>query len=161
MLLERDVPAEQRTLEEVSTCFQVTDAIRWGKPELKERAVHEIASDYLDTMAFSVRYGDVLDRVWTFIQRHAETLQLTFRLAQEVHEGIGMCSNGKMARLVNVLQGYDETLFTEPPKEAFQEKMARLMKRPFVERGPAAAALFEEYGIVEGERGAWLDALED
>ena len=161
LLLERDVPTEQRTLEEVSTCFQVTDAIRWGTPERKERFLHEVATDYLDTVAFSVRYGDVLDRVWAFIQGHAETRELTVRLAQEINEGIGMCSNGKMARLVNVLQGYDETLFTEPPKEAFQEKMARLMKRPFAERGPAAAALFEEYGIAEGERGAWLDALED
>ena len=161
LLLERDVPTEQRTLEEVSTCFQVTDEIRWGTPERKERAVHEVAADYLDTMAFSVRYGDVLDRVWTFIQRHAETLQLTFRLAQEIHEGLGMCSNGTMARLVIVLQGYDETLFTEPPKEAFQEMMARLRERPFAERGPAAAALFEEYRIAEGERRAWLEALED
>jgi hypothetical protein len=110
-------------------------------------------------VAFSVRYGDVLDRVWAFIRAHAEKNELVIRLGQEVVDGYGTCANGKMARLVNVLRGYDETLVLNPPKEAFQEKMARLRVRPVEERGPAAAALFEEYGVAEGERGAWLEAL--
>jgi len=105
----------------------------------------------------------VLDRVWAYIRSHVEKGELVTRLAQEVHEGIGLCANGKMARLVNVLQGYDETLFIaqEPPKEAFQELMARLRGKPAAERAPAATALFEEYRIAEAERGAWLEALED
>ena len=105
----------------------------------------------------------MLDRVWAYIRSHVEKGELVTRLAQEVHEGIGLCANGKMARLVNVLQGYDETLFIAqaPPREAFQELMARLRGKPAAERAPAATALFEEYRIAEAERGAWLEALDD
>ena len=157
LLLDRNVPLDQDTLAEIGQEFRHT--IPWRNDRELDRALHELATDFLDTIAFSVRYGDVLDRVWTFIGAHVERNELVIRLGQEVVDGYGTCANGKMARLVNVLQGYDETLILNPPKEAFQEKMARLRVRPVEERGPAAAALFEEYSIAEGERGAWLEAL--
>jgi len=155
LLLDRDVPLGQDTLAEIGQEFPTL----WRNDREVDRALHEIATDFLDTIAFSVRYGDVLDRVWAFIRAHTEKNELVIRLGQEVVDGYGTCANGKMARLVNVLRGYDETLILNPPKEAFQEKMARLRVRPVEERGPAAAALFEEYGVAEGERGAWLEAL--
>jgi len=160
MLLERDASAAASTLGEINAIFSDPHFVPWSSVR-RAQILNELSTDYLDTVAFGVRYGHVVDRVWAFIRAHAESKELYTRLGQEVLEGIGMCANGKMARLVNVLQGYDESLFTEPPKEAFREKMARLMKRPVAERAPAAAALFEEYAIVEEERGAWLDALED
>lgn len=160
-LMERTVPEAQSTLTEVTLSFEDPAAIRWTDERSRILCVGEVTRDYLDSVAFSTRYSDVLDRVWAFIQGHDETRQLIKRLAQEVAEGYRMCANGKMARLLNVLQGYDESIFMEPPKEAFQEQMARLMARPAPERAPAAAALFEEYRIAEGERGAWLEALED
>jgi hypothetical protein len=157
LLLDRDVPLGQDTLAEIGREFPTL----WRNDRDVDRALHEIATDFLDTIAFSVRYGDVLDRVWAFIRAHTEKNELVIRLGQEVADGYGTCANGKMARLVNVLRGYDETLVLNPPKEVFQEKMARLRGRPSEERGPAAAALFEEYGVAEGERGAWLEALAD
>jgi len=157
LLLDRNVPLGQDTLAEIGQEFPTL----WRNDRDVDRALHVVATDFLDTIAFSVRYGDVLDRVWAFIRAHAEKNELVIRLGQEVVDGYGTCANGKMARLVNVLQGYDETLFVPqaPPKEAFQEMMVRLRGRPSEERGPAAAALFEEYGVAEGERGAWLEAL--
>ena len=70
-----------------------------------------------------------------------------------------MCTNGKMARLVNVLQGFDETLLVEAPKEVFQDKMALLKKLSITEREYAAKALFKEFSIPEMEHAAWLEAL--
>ena len=161
LLLERDVPAAQNALDDIVGWFNDAKIIKWNRVSAKEQVLHELANDVLETMAFSVRYKDVLDRVCCFVQRHRYKKELGLRLAQEIEDGSDQCSNGKMARLVNVLQGYDETLFVPqtPPKEAFQEMMARLRGRPIEERGPAAAALFEEYSIAEGERGAWLEAL--
>jgi len=161
LLMERAVPAEQDTIAGVTAAFLTPAIVRWDTDAGRDHALHEVATNYMDTVAFSVRYGDVMDRVWAYLQSHAEKAELIVRLAQEVTEGIGMCSNGKMARLVNVLQGYDESLFTEPPKEAFQEKIARLRTKPAEERAPAAALLFEEYRIPEEERGAWREALEE
>jgi len=160
VLMERDIPRGQLTLEEITICFCDPTVVRMNDVT-RSRILAELNKDVAETVAFSTRYSDVLDRVWAFLQKHDNTRDLIIRLAQEICEGIDRCSNGKMARLVNTLQGYDDSLFVEPPKEAFQEKMARLMKRPTAERGPAATALFDEYAIVEAERGAWLEALED
>jgi hypothetical protein len=159
LLLARDVPPDQSTLPEVHA--HIT-ALRMPTSH-GIRILNEVSTDFLDTVAFASKYGDVLDRVWAYIRSHVEKWELVLRLVQEVHEGIALCANGKMARLVNVLQGYDETLFVAqtPPREAFQELMARLRGKPAAERGPAAAALFEEYRIAEAERGAWLEALDD
>ena len=163
LLMGRDVPPTQNTLDELTVAFHDPTMVKWVNATARNLVLHEIATDSLDTVAFSVRYGDVLDRVWAFVKIHREKKDLVIRLAQEADEGVGKCSNGKMARLVNVLQGYDDSLFVDPqpPKEAFQELMARLSRRPAAERGPAATALFEEYRIADAERGAWLEALED
>jgi hypothetical protein len=118
--------------------------------------------EYFSLEAFSVKYGEVVDRVWAFIREHAERVELTVRLAQEISEGVGMCANGKMARLVNVLQGYDETLTAaEPPREAFQSAIAALMSRPLAERESRARELFSEYRIPADEHNVWLEPLLD
>jgi hypothetical protein len=129
--------------------------------DTREKIIMELNHDYYECVAFSVPYGDVLDRVWTFIRSHKHRDDIFLRLAQEILEGIGMCTNGKMARLVNVLQGFDETLLVDAPKEVFQDKFALLRKLPNAagERGVAAQALFEEFSIPEAERAVWLEAL--
>jgi hypothetical protein len=68
--------------------------------------------------------------------------------------------NGKMARLINALQGYDETLTMDPPRDVFQEQIARLSSRPVAERTVEVRRLFQEYRIPVGEQAPWLEALE-
>jgi hypothetical protein len=105
-----------------------------------------------------------LDRVWAYIRMHTERSELVRRLAQEVTEGIGMCVNGKMTHLVNVLYAYDDQITAvmqneKPPREAFQAKFATLLNLPLAEREAAATAIFNEYQIPEEERGEWLNPL--
>lgn len=125
----------------------------------RDAAVTELTNDYFNTEAFSVRYGDVVDRIWAFVRGHAHHNELCTRFAQEIYEGRGMCSNGKMARLVNVLMGYDETLMTEAPREVFQFRMAALRKTPMEGREEVARELFREFRIPDAEQEAWLEAL--
>jgi hypothetical protein len=70
-----------------------------------------------------------------------------------------MCSNGKMARLINTLRGFDETLETIAPREFFQARFAQLMKLPLAERRPAAEDLFKEFEIPADEQPVWLEPL--
>jgi hypothetical protein len=125
----------------------------------------EVTNDYYNIQAFSIYYRDVLDRVWAFIDSHTYRKTLIVRLAQEVIEGRKMCSNGKMARLINVLQGFDETLEVAPSHEVlrimFQNKIAKLMEQPMENRREAAYALFSEYNIPEAEHADWLNPLLD
>lgn len=164
-LLARPIVVDVNVLEEITAAFNDRARVRWygpgprGAENTRDAAITELTNDYFNTEAFSVRYGDVVDRVWTFIRGHEHHATLCTRLAQEVYEGRGMCSNGKMARLVNVLQGFDETLETEAPREVFQFRIAALRKRPMAEREAAARDLFREFNIVEAEHDAWLEPL--
>ena len=158
-LLERPLLSGQDTLPEILADFNLPGYVRWVNTRSKDLAITEITNDYFTTEAFSLKYGDVLDHVWAFIKPHANKQDLVLRLAQEVCEGVKMCTNGKMARLINVLQGYDETLEFAKPKELFQSRMALLVERPLAERGAEARALFAEFDIPEDQHEHWLTPL--
>jgi hypothetical protein len=69
-----------------------------------------------------------------------------------------------MAHLVNTLYAYDEEITAvmqneKPPREAFQAKFATLLNVPLAERAAAAATIFNEFHIPEGEHADWLNPL--
>ena len=163
ILISRPVPAEMEALVEITLAFDDKTAVRF-KNNIKERALLELTNDYYNTEAFNRVYGDILDRVWAYIRVHTERSELVRRLAQEVTEGIGMCVNGKMTHLVNVLYAYDDQITAvmqneKPSREAFQAKFATLLNLELSERAAAATAIFNEYQIPEGERAEWLNPL--
>ena len=51
-------------------------------------------------------YGKVLDCIWQFILNHADKQCLIKILKTELEDSRGMCSQGTLARLTNVLAGY-------------------------------------------------------
>ena len=64
----------------------------------------------IDTAQFSannMRLRDVLNHVWSRIQKHPERDELYKRLGQELEDSAGVCSTGYLTRLVNVLATYD------------------------------------------------------
>lgn len=158
-LLSRTVPADQETIFEITVDFQNPEKIEWRNEETKSAVIDMFTDEYFSLEAFSTRYGEVVDRVWAFIRGHAERTELVIRLAQEVSEGTGMCANGKMARLINVLQGYDETLDIAPPRELFQSAIAAVVNMPASEREARARELFAEYRIPAEEHAVWLEPL--
>ena len=158
-ILTRSVAEGQETLVEIIASFQNPTPVKWVGRDTRERTITELTDNYFNIEAFSVSYGDVLDRIWTYIRAHEHRSDLIIRLAQELCEGIGMCSNGKMARLMNVVQGYDDSLEQEAPKELFHGRFALLTKLPMAEREPAARALFDEFHIPVEEHAVWLEPL--
>lgn len=158
-IIAKPLAADQDTLAEVIKSF--VDVIKWGNISSREKMIATVSNDYATVGAFDTKYSTVLDHVWAFIRSHKEYKELCLRLAEEIKGGIGMCSNGKMCRLVNVLQGFDETLEPEPPRELFQTRIGTLMSRPLAEREAAARALFVEFKIPEKEHSVWLEPLLD
>jgi hypothetical protein len=67
-----------------------------------------------------------------------------------------------MARLINVVRGFDEelTLLTPPTRDLFQARMAKVLALPAEERESAARRLFEEFHVPDAEQAPWLEALE-
>jgi hypothetical protein len=153
---------------DIDTLFEITVAftgqsIQWQAPASFESTIQELHPDYEVCEAFGIKYARVIDYLWTFIKTHVERDELTRRFAEELAEGRGMCSNGKMARLVNVVQGYDDAMAVQvaPLREQFQAKIAALAMRPIGERRDAASELFAEYRIPAAEHDAWLEPLLD
>ena len=149
-------------LFEITVAF-TSQSIQWQAPASFESTIQELHRDYETCEAFGIKYARVIDSLWTFIKTHMERDELTRRFAEELVEGRGMCSNGKMARLVNVVQGYDDAMAVQiaPLREQFQAKIAALALLPVLERHDAAIALFAEYKIPAAEHDAWLEPLLD
>lgn len=159
-LLSRQAPpADQETLSEIVGIFNTSTKIRWVSLEARDSVVTELTDNYFNAIAFNIAYGRVVDYLWAYIRSHAEKDELVQRLAEELYEGRGMCANGKMARLINVVQGYDESLATAAPRELFQQRMGELSSKPAAERESAARELFAEFRIPITEHAAWLEPL--
>ena len=90
-------------------------------------------------------------------------VELYKRLWEECREATGMCCEGHISRLCNVLVGFDESF--QPPVslgEILQNKMsaiAALMDVPTETKIQHANAVFEELGVPVEERVAWLEAF--
>jgi hypothetical protein len=108
-------------------------------------------------------YKKLLDKVWGLIQTSKHKDDMEQRLWEEALDSLAMCTQGHMARLANVLQGFD---VAEAPKleiptgEQLQAAMAQINELPQNERESAARRVFAELEVAEGEQGAWLEALE-
>lgn len=88
--------------------------------------------------------------------------ELFRRLWEECYESVGMCCEGHISRLCNVLVGFDESF--KPPVafgEILQSKMAMIAGLDIAEeeKRRQANAFFDEYGTPAEERAAWLEAF--
>jgi hypothetical protein len=94
----------------------------------------------------------------------AETrLELYRRLFQEAEESVGMCCDGHLSRLINVLVGFDDA-FAPPVSqgELIQNRIAAIAahgEASAEERIRLANAFFDEIAYPVPDRAAWLEVL--
>jgi hypothetical protein len=106
-------------------------------------------------------YGRVLDSVWQFISKSDDKECLCAILRAELQDNIGMCMQGNLSRLCNVLAGYiDEIKITETPSERLGREFPKLLEIEDVsERLTKAKSILLEVGLPTAEWSAWTDAL--
>jgi len=163
-LLEIPVSATQNTLKEFNAALDVLCENPFADRSLIAYVREQFETDYASAMSFGVRYGAVADSVWGYIQDQDKESResLIRRLMEEIIDSLDICQMGKMTRLVNVLSGFHSDIgYIAPQMEIFRGRFALLIHRPVAERATGAKDLFEEFGIVEAEQGAWLEALYD
>lgn len=110
-------------------------------------------------------YGRLLEGLWALIlQQPPETQhELLQRLWEEMSESVGMCCEGHIGRLVNVMVGFDESF---KPKvslgEVLQTKIAAIaaMNVPTADKLTQARAFMTELAVPVEQQAPWLDALE-
>ena len=104
----------------------------------------------------------VLDGIWSFVLQQPDEIKkdIIFRMSQELEDNIGMCAQGNLSRLVNILSGFTDEVTTEY-KESIQDVMAKISKlEDAIHRNEEAKKALQTYKIPEHEWEHWLEALE-
>jgi hypothetical protein len=108
-------------------------------------------------------YGKVLDGVWQFIQTSPDKEDLYKILKSEMQDNIGMCSQGNLSRLVNILSGYVDGIGSE---ETISDKLGRQLPNLLhvvnvYERMRYAVDILLESKLEKSEWMIWITPLFD
>jgi len=107
-------------------------------------------------------YARVLNSVWQYIKASPDAADLKKILASEMRDNIGMCAQGNLSRLCNILSGYMEGINADvkSKNEILGERLAPLMEIADVhERMDAAGTILAELNIPQDEWPVWLDPI--
>jgi xanthine/CO dehydrogenase XdhC/CoxF family maturation factor len=107
-------------------------------------------------------YKRTLDGLWAMIKASEHKEELCKRLKEELTESVGMCCEGHLSRLCNVLVGFDDAFTTVISKgELLQKKMSEIAALEVTTRTKKmrAKAVLKELAIPVAEHSAWLDAF--
>jgi hypothetical protein len=163
LLLDQEVPTGQKTTEEIIKAFSENAETRNNLVELykdmKDWGTRDeifVEGDYL--------YRKTLRGLWAKIKTFEGEMkkELIKRLWEETTESIGLCATGHIARLTNVLVGYDEAFKPQISKqETLQNRIAQIsmLETTEDEKIQKAKKVMDELNIPEEERQPWLDAF--
>jgi hypothetical protein len=158
------IPDGQKTIREIyqswtkASCsdrIKIEDVIKdmkfWGS---KPTVMHKTKNVY----------KDVLRGLWAKIKSYKGDLydELIKRLWEECSESIGLCADGHVGRLVNVLMGFDENFKNNvSPMVYFQNNIALIADAdiPMKFKIQQARKLMDEIEMPEAQRTDWLSAL--
>lgn len=157
------VNRSQRTLDEIATIWSFNPSIA--------KRLTPVYNDmkYWADKSYVINPDDYLYRktlrgLWAKIKSFDNDLRisLTQRLWQECEESVGMCAQGHLSRLANVLVGFDDN-FKSPqsPMIAFQDAISHIASSDLssMAKQSKALALMDEISMPEDKREAWLLAL--
>ncbi len=110
-------------------------------------------------------YRNLLDGLYLTIRNFPDDetkIEVFKRTFEECFESVGMCCDGHITRICNVLVGFDEAFVPPVPVgDIIQSKMAAIagMDIPTDEKVRLATAFFNEHNVREADRTAWLEAF--
>ena len=150
-LSRQDLRLEKESYVVPRIKYIIDDMNEWGK---KVNVMHKTEN----------LYRRVLRGLWAKIKGFSGPTQkeLIKRLWEECNEARGLCADGHVGRLVNVLVGFDEEFKSSiSPKEYFQNNMSLIANStaPLSFKAEQATKLMDELGMPEEERQVWLEAF--
>jgi len=104
-------------------------------------------------------YRRALQHLWAKIKISENRDELIKRLYEECLDAEGMCAQGHVARLANVLVGFDAAV---KGSASLQDRMAEIsrMEGSAAEKRLSATLVLTEFNVIKEEREAWLEALD-
>lgn len=139
----------------------------FGKPNRINRHMEYMYNHaeniYFMHYGIDVTYKQLLDLTWGYIRNHKHRKELTRRLKQEITDGLHVCYHGNMARLANVLQGFEEELHPPISGEVVQITISRIasMNVSKDEKIQLATESLMEFGFNESQRESWIIAIQE
>ena len=106
-------------------------------------------------------FGKVVDGVWQFISKSPDKQDLKKILTSELRDNIGMCAQGNLSRICNVLQGYLEGIEQkESTNVILGREFSKLMEIESVnERLSKGKLILFNNNIPEDQWETWLEPL--
>ena len=134
-----------------------------GECKLTTRAAWEMIARYCqaETIYDMIPgiYGKVLDSVWQFIKNSEDKEPLCKTIRQEMEDNIGMCAQGNLTRLCNILAGYMDGIGSmESKSEMLGREMAKIAELPHLADKIAQAQKVLRASGLDPKQ--WIDWLE-
>jgi hypothetical protein len=152
-LMTIEVPANQKTLGLILTNCNLSDAATM-------QAVR-FYTEKISIYEIETAYTRALDAVVAYIEKQTEKTELYERVSQELTDNEGMCAQGNLSRICNILSGYIDGI--TPPvskQEMLQNKMSAIAMDSEGNKIERAKAFMREIGIPETNWGPWIEAVE-
>jgi hypothetical protein len=133
--------------------------------QLTAHAAAQMFNQYVSVVAvYDIEegiYGKVLDCVWQYIKASPDKEDLCKILKNEMTDNIGMCAQGNLSRICNILAGYMEGVGAQ---ESLSERLGRLLPPlmeidDVAERIRQACVILSENNTPPSEWGTWIDPL--
>ena len=163
LLQEMNIPQGQKTLREIEEAFRLCvddkKAVSKVIADMTAWAGKKTAMDTKKNI-----YRPTLRGLWAKIKTYDDDtkFELIHRLYEEASESLEMCADGHVARLVNVLVGFDDNFKLQiSPMEYFQENIAKISENtaPLEFKIEQAKRLMDDINMPEDQREAWISAL--
>jgi hypothetical protein len=163
-VLEVPVPAEYKW--NVTECSKTPGEIIL-ECKLTPKAAWQMSAMYcVDSEIYEMGkgiYGRVLDCVWQFIVKSEHKQDLCRILKSELQDNIGMCAQGNLSRLANILAGYmDGVKSQESLSEILGRELPPLMEiEDLQERANKLKEILNQNQVPKAEWLVWAEPLFD
>jgi hypothetical protein len=109
-------------------------------------------------------YARVLNSVWQYIKSSPDSADLKKILKSEMEDNIGMCAQGNLSRICNILSGYLDGINADVKSlnQIIGERFVTLISIDDLdERVAAGNAVLDELHVPHAQRMVWLEPLID
>lgn len=105
-------------------------------------------------------YGKTLDSVWQYIKNSSDKEVLNKTLKTELEDNIGMCAQGNLTRLCNVLQGYLDDMPAPSTSEILGDLLPPLVHiMDLAVRREKALQIMRTLNVPDDKQEEWLEPL--
>lgn len=121
---------------------------------------HYLSSDRIYDMDKGI-YGKVLDSVWQYILNSPEKADLVKVLKAEMEDNVGMCAQGNLTRVCNILAGFvDGISQQESPADMLGREVPKLADLADIsERARRLTEVLAESGLPADKWSDWVSAV--